>query len=244
MKIFTNTGQSKKLLEMLFVLLPLTIIVQALLNSQILYATSIEEQMKKECAGCHALSAPDSDLLTERMTRIGPPLYYAGSKYNADWMETWLQAPKQVRPGGVFFAQHTVVTDEGDVIDPSTLTTHPVLSSAKASAMTRQLMTLVDKENSQTGYIYKPKKSSLKMGAMNFGKFKGCRACHQDEKDYGGVSGPELHTVFTRLKPEFIASYIRDPQQWEPRSLMPNKQLKDNEIQKLMDYLKLLGDER
>ena len=243
MKMFVNTNKIKKVgaLPARFYALAFSLLL--VLIAPNLYAASTAEQLKNDCAGCHALVAPTEELLTQRMTRIGPPLYYAGSKYNAAWMEKWLQAPTRVRPGGEFFAQHTVVTDEGDVIDKSTLITHPVLSSAQALAMTEQLMKMLGDVKNQSDFEYKPKKSSRKMGAMNFGKFKGCRACHQDEEGYGGVSGPELHSVSSRLKPSFIASYIKDPQQWEPRSLMPNKELNGKEIQKLMDYFHLIGGE-
>ncbi len=243
MNVFVNTEKIKGVVKLSTLLYSLTLCLLLALVGPSLHAASVSEQVKNDCAGCHALMAPGGNLLTERMTRTGPALYYAGSKYNAAWMEKWLQAPTQVRPGGEFFAQHTVVTDEGDIIDQSTLTTHPVLSSATAAAMTQHLMTLQGTTKNQLDYKYKAKKSSRKMGAMNFGKFKGCKACHQDEAGYGGLSGPELHSVFSRLQPNFIASYIRDPQQWEPRSLMPNKQLNDKEIQKLMDYFNLLGGE-
>ena len=32
------------------------------------------------------------------------------------------------------------------------------------------------------------------MAALNFSKFKGCIACHQDEEGNGGRSGPELYS--------------------------------------------------
>lgn len=212
------------------------------INSSNVLASDILSQIDKDCGACHALTAPESDLLSERMTRKGPPLYYAGSKYNSHWLKAWLQKPIRIRPGGEFFGNYTVVTDEGDVIDEALLISHPVLNLPTATAFSQQLMTLTDGRGLSTSYEYRAKKISAKMGAMNFGKFKGCRACHQDEDGYGGVSGPELHSVFARLQPGFIASYIQDPQAWEPYSLMPNKKLKEKDIQKLMDYFNLLGN--
>lgn len=200
----------------------------------------------QNCAGCHALSEPEqaAQTLDERINRKAPPLYYAGNKYRREWLEQWLQNPQRIHPGGTFFGKHTVVTDEGDVIDGQSLQPHLQLTATEAGEVSAYLMTLKARSDLISEGEYTPKKVSRKMGAMNFGKFKGCRACHRDEADYGGVSGPELYTAFQRLQPEYIASYIRDPQRWDTRSLMPDKHLNDKEIHKLINYLNLIGAEQ
>jgi len=55
------------------------------------------------------------------------------------------------------------------------------------------------------------------------------------------LSGPELYTAGKRMQPEFIASYIRSPQAWDPLIWMPNKHVTDANIQKLVNYLELLS---
>ncbi|MFA5549725.1 MAG: hypothetical protein WDA10_14370, partial [Porticoccaceae bacterium] len=63
-----------------------------------------EALARDNCAGCHALERPDYQALGhgERATRKGPPLYYAGNKFRAQWLEAWLQKPERLRPAGVF----------------------------------------------------------------------------------------------------------------------------------------------
>ncbi|WP_271272401.1 c-type cytochrome [Aliamphritea hakodatensis] len=201
---------------------------------------------EQNCAGCHALSelAQAAQTLDERINRKGPPLHYAGNKYRTEWLEQWLQNPQRIHPGGTFFGRHTVVTDEGDIIDEQTLLPHPTLTADQAREVSGYLMTLQSKRDLISEGEYTPKKVSRKMGAMNFGKFKGCRTCHRDEAGYGGVSGPELYTAYQRLQPDYIAAYIRDPQRWDARSLMPDKHLSDKEIHKLINYLKVIGAEQ
>ncbi len=198
---------------------------------------------EQNCAGCHALNEPaqEAQTLDERIGRKAPPLYYAGSKYRAEWLEQWLQNPRRIHPGGTFFGRHTVVTDDGDIIDEQALGAHLTLTAGQARDVSGYLMTLKGRKELIREGEYTPKKVSRKMGALNFGKFKGCRACHRDEEDYGGVSGPELYTAYQRLQPEYIAAYIRDPQRWDARSLMPDKHLNDKEIYKLINYLNLIG---
>ncbi|QDE28893.1 cytochrome c [Paremcibacter congregatus] len=195
-----------------------------------------------ECAACHAVSASQ---LTEkgRMAQKGPALFYAGTKYRRDWVMKWLQDPVRIRPGGMFAGNHTIVTEEGDEIDAGSLVPHPRLDAKQAIDVADYLMTLTAHADVVRAQEYKPKKVSKRMGAMNFNKFKGCSSCHQDEPEYGGVSGPELYTAYSRLKADFIVAYIRNPLVWEGVSLMPHSDLKDKEIYKLVHYLKLISGE-
>ena len=118
------------------------------------------------------------------------------------------------------------------------------LSKTDAEAVADTLMTLkpksdlISKEKIEEGTI------SKSMGEMVFDKFLGCIACHRIEPDYGGLSGPELYTAGDRLQPEYIASYIRSPQAWDPKIWMPNKHVSDMNIQKLVHYLEALSQEK
>ena len=82
------------------------------------------------------------------------------------------------------------------------------------------------------------------LAEMNFVKFKGCASCHRVAPDFGGVSGPQLYGATERLRPEFLASYISDPQAWDPVAPMPGYDLPDIEVAKLIRYLQLLSEER
>ncbi|MDP1679336.1 MAG: c-type cytochrome, partial [Candidatus Nitrotoga sp.] len=95
----------------------------------------------------------------------------------------------------------------------------------------------IAKEKVESGTITK------QMGEMAFTKFLGCMACHLIEPEYGGLSGPELYTAAKRLQPQYMVSFIRSSQAWEPKSMMPNKNLSEVNIQKMVHYLETLGKE-
>ncbi len=198
-----------------------------------------------DCMACHAVSEPSEMTLDERMKRIGPSLFYAGNKYQAIWLEKWLQNPTRLFPAGVYYGEHTVVTDEGDIVLETDLVTHPKLDQQQAQEVTRALFKL--KANSEivadleVGEI---KKVSQRMGSLNFRKFKGCASCHQDAEGDGGVSGPELYTAFERFQLTYLISYMQNPQAWEPKSLMPNQHLKQKDVEKLVGYLKTLSEDK
>ena len=207
------------------------------------WAESGMDILNKGCSSCHNLAGPAPQTLKELWARKGPDLFYAGNKYRREWLVNWLQKPVQIRPAGEFYEDHIKTGDKQDVVDPSTLKPHVALSATDAQAVADALMTLkpksdlIAKEKIEEGTI------SKSMGEMVFDKFLGCIACHRIEPDYGGLSGPELYTAGKRLQPEYIASYIRSPQAWDPKIWMPNKHVSDMNVQKLVHYLEALSQE-
>jgi hypothetical protein len=72
---------------------------------------------------------------------------------------------------------------------------------------------------------------------MFFGKLRGCSACHSIKPGDGGASGPELGTAGERLQPDYILSYIKDPQKFDPKVWMPKQELSEQDLQRLTGYL-------
>jgi mono/diheme cytochrome c family protein len=202
-----------------------------------------EGMLQKDCASCHNISGPVAQTLKEAFAKKGPDLSYAGNKYRQEWIVSWLQKPARIRPAGMYYGDHIKPGVKSDEIDPATLKDHVVLTKADATAVAAELMKLrphddlIAKEKIEPGSIDK------QMGEMNFDKFWGCMACHLIEPEFGGLSGPELYTAAKRLQPEFIASFIRNPQAWEPKTWMPDKGASNGSIQKFVQYFEVLGKE-
>jgi mono/diheme cytochrome c family protein len=199
--------------------------------------------LQKDCASCHNITGPAAQTLKDAFAQKGPNLFYAGNKYRQEWLVSWLQKPERIRPAGMYYGNHIKPGAKSDEIDPSTLTNHVVLSKADATAIAAELMKLKPHDNLIAREKIEPGTIIKQMGEMNFDKFWGCLACHLIEPEYGGYSGPELYTAAKRLQPEFTASFIRNPQAWEPKTWMPNKDVSEGSIQKLVQYLDLLSKE-
>jgi cytochrome c1 len=199
----------------------------------------------ERCAGCHALQPADvgASPVIERSKRAGPPLHYAGNKFQAEWLNAWLQQPQRLRPAGYFPPAHVQSTAEGDVVDATSLPAHEALDAAEAKQVGDYLMSLRSREDLVAKESYQPGSISLRMGMMDFRKFKGCNACHQDASGEGGLSGPELHSAWQRLQPAFLSSYIKDPTAWDPHTLMPVQEMNDAAVHKLVNYLKAIGEQ-
>lgn len=200
----------------------------------------------EQCAGCHALEAPDYAALgvVERLNRKAPPLYFSGNKYRPGWLAEWLQAPVSNYPAGYFPTAAAIQsTPEGDVPDPAKQHSHAALDAATAAEVADYLMTLRPHDNLIAAVEYTPGKVAQRMGSMDFRKFKGCDSCHQDEAGKGGLSGPLLHNGWQRLQAEFMVSFIADPYLWDPNTIMPRMDMNAPAVNKLVDYLKLIGGE-
>jgi mono/diheme cytochrome c family protein len=199
--------------------------------------------LQEECSACHNITGPSAQTLKEAFAKKGPALFYAGNKYRQEWLVSWLQKPERIRPAGMYYGDHLKAGVKSDEIDTATLKDHVALSKADATKVAHELMELKPHDDLIAREKIEPGTIDKMMGEMNFDKFWGCMACHLIEPEYGGLSGPELYTAAKRLQPEFIASFIRNPQAWEPKTWMPNKAVSEGGIQKLVHYLEMLSKE-
>ncbi len=205
-------------------------------------ATTVQQQ----CGSCHAVEAPAFAALgvAERMQRQAPPLFFAGNKYREGWLEQWLQDPQPIHPAGYFPAAPAVITtEEGDLADPQARYQHAALDASTASEVAAYLMTLKPHDALIAEVNYTPGNVALRMGTMDFRKFKGCDACHQDAVDEGGLSGPTMYDAWQRLQPQYMSSFITDPTRWDPNTIMPRMRMNEAAVNKLVDYLRVIGGE-
>ncbi|MEH6952469.1 c-type cytochrome [Nitrobacter sp. NHB1] len=211
------------------------------LTAAFLSCASAADKLDPNCGGCHALVKPTDTSLDRLLTRKGPDLWYAGSKFNKDWLVSWLQDPKPIRPAGYPYFKHIKKGDKHDEVDPSTMPPHPKLKKADAEAAAAALMALKAPADLVPAGAFKGDMKGARMGSLAFVKFRGCVACHQGDKGEGGLSGPRLTDAGVRLQPDFIAAYTADPQRFDPHIWMPTSNLKDKDIQRLTAFLVQLG---
>jgi mono/diheme cytochrome c family protein len=197
--------------------------------------------LKNQCVACHAVTKPADAGVERVLTRKGADLYYAGVKFNKDWLVTWLQNPTVIRQGGAMFANVVQAGAPGapDTIDQSKLQPHPKLSAADAAAAVDALMALAPADLVTKG-AFKNEAPNASMAALLFNKLRGCASCHSAKTGAGGVSGPELYTAGDRLQPDYVVEYIRDPQKFDPHVWMPKLDLTDADVQKLTAYVTTL----
>lgn len=215
-----------------------------MMSSIVVTAVAGESVMQqKQCVQCHDLSGPAPTTFEDLQARKGPDLFYAGNKYRREWLEQWLQDPVRIRPAGMFFANHVEHRDGLDQLMPETLVDHPALEGDEAARVADYLMGLSPNDHLVNEGEYQAGSIGLNMGEMLFDRFRGCLSCHEIEPGYGGLSGPEVYTAAARLQPDFMISYMRNPQAWDPMTFMPARRLSDNDLQRLVHYFRALKEE-
>lgn len=164
-----------------------------------------------KCTDCHYTDGPAKEkTIDDVLAKKGPELWYAGSKFNGDWLGAWLADPQPIRP--MAFNSLTE-KNAGD---------HPKLAAADAASVKDFLMSLTS-DVVESGKI-KPKKNPK--GKLIFNKKMPCSGCHQypDKKKgiKGGLSGPSLAEAGLRLNPDWIMAYLMNPKVFKPVKDMPN----------------------
>lgn len=174
------------------------------------YAAGGDAIFKKSCASCHYTDGPAKEkTIADQLAKKGPELFYAGSKFQKDWLAAWLQNPKAIRP-----MKYNSLTEvnKGD---------HPKMSAGDAAAVTDFLMGLKSSEV-KAGVI--TAKSNV-TGKNIFGKKMPCGGCHEylDKGEVrGGKSGPSLVGASKRLNPDWIGAYLANIKAFKPVRDMPD----------------------
>jgi len=203
----------------------------------------VELLKKHNCASCHALTGTAPSTLAGIWQRKGPDLFDAGNKYRQTWLEAWLQNPKRIRPTGMFYMDHIQAGEKRNMVNKSSLIKHVKLNAKDATRIAAVLSGMKSNTALIQAEKHDPSISPGPLGEMMFDKIYGCMACHQIEPGYGGMSGPEMYTAGKRLTPEYMLSYIRSPQAWDPKIWMPNSHLPAANMQKLVNYIINLSEE-
>jgi cbb3-type cytochrome oxidase cytochrome c subunit len=197
--------------------------------------SSIVERHK--CEACHKMVGPSAQTIDEILERKAPELFYAGSKYKKDWLVEYMQNPTQNWPAGVVYLNFIEHIDGQDKIG-KTDQCESKLSLKEARPVADYLMTLKDK-NMKTGQ-FKEQKISTFLVELTMQKQNGCHACHIFPGKGGGVSGPTFERIGQKLNPDWIYSFLKNPQYWDPRVWMPNNDFGERTLQLITNYLSQL----
>jgi len=169
------------------------------------------------CFGCHEIKGYTD------LAKIGPELGHIARKTNPEWVYRWVKNPKEYNP-------HTRM--------PNFL-----LTEDQAEAVTAYLFDASEK------IPFSLPKGMFVGGDAGRGKsiFEsvGCRACHtlgNDSKvrEKRGTSydiAPELTRVGSKVSPDWIYDWVRNPRHYNPTTKMPNLRLTDREAKDVTAFL-------
>jgi len=172
---------------------------------------------KYNCLGCHQVAGQGGN--------IAPNLAYEGSKVRGDWLLSFLKQPHMIRP-----------------LMQARMPTFP-LSAAEAVTLRDYIMgTFVDERAPTAPQVAQALTPELvAQGEKLYWEKYPCFTCHQIQGKAGGAAvGPDLTAAWKRLKPEWMVPWIKNPQAFDPASIMPNLGVSDAEATAIVAYLESL----
>ncbi len=197
--------------------------------------------VKFNCIACHQLQDID------RPAMLGPDLTSVGTKVSREWIYKWLKEPRTLTD-----ADGNVTVDGVDT-DPRMPKFQ--LSDQELRALSAYLS--VQRAKPVAPYRFSPhvvaavakKGDAADQGKIRFDQMF-CVTCHALAVDRGGETtliggdiGPELTKVGSKVKPDWLVAWLRDPQSYLQHTKMPQFQWSDQDLYEVTQYiLKRLTD--
>ena len=181
--------------------------VKRLNANETMYADGMKVVNKYGCVGCHQIDGQRGDILNMYMDDIneGPPrLVNEGHRVQTDWFYHFLSDVQPIRPWlKVRMPSFNLSTDEKNrIVNGFQQGAHqPTFTETQESVQ------WLPGEREETVKLY---------AALN------CVSCHSQGVNNETPLAPDLRKASKRLRPTWIAKWIKNPQAIMPGTTMPN----------------------
>ncbi len=171
------------------------------------------------CYRCHETKGFQKTEITER---TGPDLTNIAYSTQPEWLINWIQYPKHVRPD-TRMPNFDFTREEAESIASYLWQVSDEKSASLGNAgLSADVADLVDK------------------GKDLFSN-KGCYVCHRDG-DSGSEFAPNLFNIGEKLNYDYAVKWLQDPKKYQPKTVMPDFRLSEEEAVSMASYLMTLKE--
>ena len=189
------------------------------------------------CQGCHKLPGIETPAMR------GPDLSSIGTKVSREWIYKWLKEPRTVTDKDGNVTVNGYETGEEPRMPKFRLTeTELVALSAYLSAQKARPLTPY-KISPAVVASWSKNPELVSQGELRFRQMF-CSTCHSlavtragETKLIGGDIGPELTKVGSKVNPDWLIAWLRDPEGYLPHTRMPRYGWSDEDLYKLTQYI-------
>ncbi len=175
------------------------------------------------CVNCHKI-AGFSLVGTESAWKSGPDLRNIASKVDKDWVVRWLQDPTSFRASTkmpkIFHLSNTSSPEDRE------------RNNAVIESIAVYLM-----KHSSSVELLKPPFAGDKERGEKLVKEVGCLGCHTGAGVNVNDFGPELSALGSKVTPEWLYTWVKDPKRFSKDTRMPNMRLTDEQASDIVAYL-------
>lgn len=189
------------------------------------------------CQGCHKMQG------IERSAMLGPDLSSIGTKVSREWIYKWLKEPRTI------VDQDGNVTVNGYEAEEEPRMPKFRLTETELRALTAYLSVQKAKPMARYGIspavvaAWSKNPELISQGELRFRQMF-CTTCHSlavtragETKLIGGDIGPELTKVGSKVNPDWLIAWLRDPQGYLPHTRMPRYGWSDEDLYKVTQYI-------
>ncbi len=169
------------------------------------------------CYACHKVQG------VERW-KVGPGLEHVQSKLEADWIVRWLQNPKEFRAS----TKMPRIFHLSNISDPE--------SVEKSNAMIAGIATYLIKNSDPIALKTAPVQGKPEVGEKLVTEL-GCLGCHTVGTAKANEHAPDLSGLGSKVKAEWLYTWLKDPKAYHAETRMPNLRLSDEEAANIASFL-------
>lgn len=175
------------------------------------------------CVNCHTVKLPDGAVM--KATDDPPSLSHIADKTTREWIYAWLKDPQAYASTATM--PNFKLSDE-DARDMS------AFLIANSTPLSGDTVTVSAKPSSDPA-----------AGTSLYGE-SFCASCHSVQNAagniVGGEVGPELTKVGSKVKPEWLQGWLRNPRVYDAETAMPHYRFNDQQVATLAEFLEANAD--
>lgn len=175
------------------------------------------------CVHCHAVTQPDGNVL--KPDDDPPPLNHIAEKTSREWIFAWIKNPQ------AYAASATMPNFQLSDQDATDISAFLIAQSTPSTAAKNVSPPL---PSSQPAGANPTEAASLYGSSF-------CSSCHAVQNEagnlVGGNFGPELTRVGSKVNPDWLHLWLKDPALYEPGTRMPHYRFDDQQINLLSSFL-------
>jgi len=180
------------------------------------------------CVGCHKVTSPEGRTMTAADNP--PPLTHIAAKTTREWIFAWIKNPQ------AYAATATMPNFQLSDEDARDISAFLVNQSTPYTADTVHVPPPVPAKDDA---------AALQQGSSVYGEAF-CASCHAMQNAaglmVGGNVGPELTRAGSKVKPEWLADWLRNPKSYDPGTAMPHYRFEEKDIGLIAGFLQSKTD--
>ncbi len=189
------------------------------------------------CQGCHRLPG------IERPAMLGPDLTNIGTKVSREWIYKWLKEPRTIVDKDGNVAVNGYETEEEPRMPKFRLTETELRGLSGYLSVQKARAVAPYKIDARVVTAWSKNPELIPQGELRFRQMF-CSTCHSlavtragETKLIGGDIGPELTKVGSKVNPDWLVTWLRDPQGYLPHTRMPRYGWSDEDLFKVTQYI-------